>query len=129
MEPLIINGTDDTPSIVFDNTRGIFEISGRSLPEEVVNFYTPVIDWVEQYALQPNENSIVKLKLVYFNSASQRYLLEVLNCFEKITSQGKKVLIEWHYHEDDDEMKESGEEYEDLVQVPFKFISFNKLKN
>lgn len=123
MEPLIINGTDDTPSITFDHKSGIFEISGKSLPEEVVNFYAPVIDWVENYVINPNDNTIIKLKLMYFNSASQRYLLELLSCFEKAVAKGK-VSIEWHYHEDDDEMRESGEEYEDMVKVPFKFIPF-----
>ncbi|MBN2613882.1 MAG: DUF1987 domain-containing protein [Bacteroidales bacterium] len=124
MKSLIMNGTDDTPAINFDIASGVFEISGRSLPEEVINFYAPIIDWVEQYALNPKDNSLLKLKLVYFNSASQRYLLEVLNSFEKIIHKGKKVMLEWHYHEDDEEMKEAGEEYQDLVKIPFTFHTY-----
>ncbi|NJK86308.1 MAG: DUF1987 domain-containing protein [Bacteroidales bacterium] len=128
MEPLIINGTDDTPTISFDHNSGVCEISGKSLPEEVVNFYAPVIDWVEKYALKPKDSTVIKLKLFYFNSASQRYLLEVLNCFEKVKDKGS-VSVEWHYHEDDDEMRESGKEYEDMVNIPFKFVSFQTIKN
>lgn len=128
MEPLIINGTDDTPSIKFDHATGIFEITGKSLPEEVINFYSPVIDWIEKYVVNPNDNTVIKLKLIYFNSASQRYLLEVLSCFEKIGAKGS-VTVEWHYHEEDEEMKESGEEYKDMVKIPFKFISFQSNKN
>ncbi|MFO7655891.1 MAG: DUF1987 domain-containing protein [Bacteroidales bacterium] len=124
MKSLIMNGTDDTPAINFDIASGVFEISGRSLPEEVINFYAPVIDWIEQYALNPKENSLLKLKLVYFNSASQRYLLEVLNSFEKILHTDKKVTLEWHYHEDDEEMREAGEEYQDLVNIPFTFHTY-----
>ncbi len=124
MTPLVIPGTDDTPTINFDNSKGIFEISGRSLPEEVINFYSPIIDWVENYSMQPNDTTVLKLKLFYFNSASQRYLLEVLNSFEKIIERGREITVEWYYHEEDEEMRESGEEYGDLVQIPFKLISY-----
>ena len=124
MTPLLLNGTDDTPKINFNKSSGIFEISGRSLPEEVINFYAPVIDWVENYVLNPNDTTTLKLKLVYFNSASQRYLLEVLNSFEKLIKKGKKINIEWHYPEDDEEMKEAGEEYQDLVNIPFTFRTY-----
>jgi hypothetical protein len=128
MEPLIINGTDDTPSINFDNTSGIFEITGKSLPEEVVNFYAPVIDWVERYVLKPNTSTTLKLKLIYFNSSSQRYLHELLTCFEKIGQKGN-VTVEWHYHEEDDEMRDSGEEYNDMIDLPFRFVSFQSNRN
>lgn len=124
MEPLILKGTDDTPEIHFDKSSGTFEISGRSLPEEVINFYAPVIDWVEKYSRKANEDTLVKLKLVYFNSASQRYLLEVLSSFEKIAENGKKISIEWHYPEDDDEMREAGEEYADLLDIPFTYRTY-----
>ena len=124
MEPYIIEPTDDSPKIHFDKSSGIFEISGRSLPEEVIKFYTPVLQWIDNYSMEPNDITIVKLKLLYFNSASQRSLLEVLTGFEKILQTSKKITVEWYYLEDDEDMKESGEEYEDLVDIPFKFITY-----
>jgi hypothetical protein len=124
MKPLILDGTDDTPKIHFDGTSGTFEISGRSLPEEVFMFYSPVIDWINNYTLVPNDETVVKVKLEYFNSASQRYLLEVLSSFEKITKNGKKISIEWHYPEDDDEMRETGEEFKDMLKIPFTFQTY-----
>ena len=124
MEPLLLNATDDTPQIQFNKSSGIFEITGRSLPEEVINFYAPVIDWVEKYVRQPNDDTVVKLKLIYFNSASQRYLLEVLTSFEKLIEKGKQINIEWYYPEDDEEMREAGEEYQDLINIPFTFQTY-----
>jgi Domain of unknown function (DUF1987). len=49
MDPLIIQKTDETPEVVFDKARGIFEISGRSLPEDSVEFFEPVFQWLEAY--------------------------------------------------------------------------------
>ena len=33
MEPIIIEGTPKTPTVKFDSSAGIFEIKGRSIPE------------------------------------------------------------------------------------------------
>jgi len=33
----------------------------------------------------------------------------------------KKVRVEWFYHERDIDMKEVGEEFEGLVDIPFSF--------
>ena len=43
MIPLIIEETKSTPKIILDKDKGIFEIKGRSLPENVMFFYQKVI--------------------------------------------------------------------------------------
>jgi hypothetical protein len=123
MEPLLIPGSDDNPEIMFDKEKGTFELSGRSLPEDVIEFYAPVYSWLEQYVADPNEESTFKIKVDYFNSASQRAINEIFNIITRIPLKGKKVNIEWYYYEDDFEMKESGEEYADMTSLPFKYIS------
>ena len=39
MEPILIEGTPKTPTIKFDASTGVFEIKGRSIPENSVDFY------------------------------------------------------------------------------------------
>jgi hypothetical protein len=124
MEQLIIEGTDDTPAIIFDRNGNKFEISGRSLPEEVIGFYSPVMKWLDRYVGDPNDKTIFKLKLDYINSASQRAIHEILTTIEKIKITGKEVKVEWYFIEDDDEMRETGQEYSELVNVPFVFKSY-----
>ncbi len=58
MEVIKIKGSDDTPNVILDAANGIFEISGRSLPEDVAAFYEPIIDWLDEYAESPNEKTI-----------------------------------------------------------------------
>ena len=43
METIKIMGTDDTPTVILDAENDIFEISGRSLPEDVTAFYDPIL--------------------------------------------------------------------------------------
>ena len=74
METLIIEATDETPKIVLDQSNMEFELSGRSLPEDVVSFYQPVMDWLEKLESQPIENMEFSFKLDYFNTASSKLI-------------------------------------------------------
>ena len=120
MEIINLEGTEDTPKILLDKTNGIFEISGRSLPEDSAEFYQPIIDWLDQYAGASNESSTFVFKLEYFNTASSKLILDVLSKLEDI--QGAKVM--WYFHEDDEDMEEAGEEFSELVEVPFEFNTY-----
>lgn len=124
MEVLTRQGTDDTPSVVLDKDKGVFEFSGRSLPEDVQDFYGPILAWIEEYGKEPNGNTDVCFKLEYFNTASSKMLLDVLLKFEEINDASGNVVIKWHYHEDEEDMKEAGEEYEDIVSVPFEYVEY-----
>ena len=120
METLKIAKTDDTPEIVFDKTSPIFEMSGRSLPEDSVEFYTPVFQWLKQYASEPNAITEFVFKLEYTNTASSKMVQDILSALEKI----KGVTITWHYYEDDEDMEAMGHELSELVEIPFTFKTY-----
>jgi Domain of unknown function (DUF1987). len=120
MEILNLEGTEDTPKIILDKKNGIFEISGRSLPEDSAEFYKPVLEWIEQYAADPNASTEFMFKLEYFNTASSKLILDVLSALEDI----KSMKILWYFHEDDEDMEEAGEEFSELVEIPFEFKTY-----
>ncbi len=124
MEVIKIVGTDDTPSVTLDVANEIFEISGRSLPEDVAAFYEPILDWIERYSEEASGKTVFNFKLVYFNTASSKMILDILLKLEEMYESGKDVMIRWHYPEDDEDMEEAGEEYSDIVEVPFEQISY-----
>ena len=125
MEVMKIVGTDDTPNVVLDVENEIFEISGRSLPEDVASFYEPILDWLDSYSEEAIEKTVFDFKLVYFNTASSKMLLDILLKLEEMYEAGKDVLIKWHYPDDDEDMEEAGEEYADIVDVPFEQVSYS----
>jgi hypothetical protein len=125
METIKIQGTEDTPKIILDAENEIMEISGRSLPEDVSSFYEPVINWLNEYAEKPNKKTIINFKLTYFNTASSKLLLDILMKLEEMHEKGHEVLIRWHYPEDDEDMEEAGEEYADIVDVPFEQVAYS----
>jgi hypothetical protein len=124
METIKIAGTEDTPHVILDASAQILEISGRSLPEDVASFYGPIIDWLERYAQSPVEKTVFNFKLTYFNTASSKMILDVLMTLEEMHKSGKNVLVKWHYPEDDEDMAEAGNEYADIVDLPFEQIPY-----
>ena len=124
MELINIKGTDDTPNVILDKDNCRFEISGRSLPEDVNMFYEPILNWIDSYSESPCEKTEFNFKLEYFNTASSKIILDILLKFEEIVENGKAVLINWHYHEDEEDMLEAGEEYADIVEIPFEYIAY-----
>ncbi len=124
METIKIQGTEDTPKIILDAENEIMEISGRSLPEDVAVFYEPVLNWLKEYGENPNEHTIFHFRLTYFNTASSKLLLDILMILEELKEKGNDVLIKWHYPEEDEDMEEAGDEYADIVDVPFEKVSY-----
>ena len=120
MEVINFDGTEDTPKIILDKNNGVFEISGRSLPEDSAEFYQPILDWLEEYQKEPNAETKFLFKLEYFNTASSKLILDVLSKLEDI--EGIHVI--WFFHEDDEDMEEAGEEFSDLVEIHFDFETY-----
>lgn len=122
MEPINIEGTPKTPSIKFLQDEGIVEIKGRSIPENSIEFYKPLVDWLEHYAKDPLNKTQVNIQLEYFNTSSSKCILDVFKKLESIHKSKHDVVINWYYEEDDEDMLEAGEDYESIIRVPFKMI-------
>ncbi len=122
MESIFIEGTQKTPSVKFDSKTGIVEIKGRSIPENSIEFYKPLVDWLEEYAKKPFEKTEVNVQLEYFNTSSSKCILDVFKKLEAIHKAKHDVVINWYYEEDDEDMLEAGEDYESIIRVPFKMI-------
>ena len=44
---------------------------------------------------------------------------------EDLHKKGKEVLVKWYFPEDDEDMQEAGNEYADIVEIPFEQIAYN----
>ena len=124
METLKIDPTDDSPAVILDQENNRFEISGKSLPEDVVDFYQPLLDWLKTYKSEPNSKTEFKIKLIYFNTASSKLILDILMIFEEIVEEGHEVLIQWLSLQSDEDMQEAGKEYEEMSDVPFEHVTY-----
>lgn len=124
MEPLRIQATIKTPEILFDPTNQVFEIKGKSVPDDAEDFYNDVLIWFDDYVANPNETTILKIDLEYFNISSSKRLLFLLYKLNELKSKDKDVRVQWLYNENDEDMFEVGQDYAFMVKVPFDFISY-----
>jgi hypothetical protein len=124
MEIIRIKATEDTPTVILDSTEKIFEISGRSLPEDVVAFYQPVLHWLSELEKNPINDFELSIKLEYFNTASSKLILDILLKLEEIYLNGTPLKVKWFYLSSDSDMKEAGEEYSEIVGLPFVILEY-----
>ena len=116
--------TSDSPGIVLDREKNVFEISGRSMPENTWKFYAPVMEWLEEYVKSPNDETVFYFKLDYFNSSSAKKFIDIISLLERIEAGGKVVKVIWYHSNEDEIMKERGEEFRDMTEIPFEVTTY-----
>jgi hypothetical protein len=120
MKTFNVDKTDDTPEVILDKKNGIFEIRGRSLPEDSAGFYQPLLDWIKSYKMNPNTTTEFVFKMDYFNTASSKFIQDILSILNVIP--GAKIV--WYYQEGDEDMEDMGHEFSELGEIPFDFRTY-----
>lgn len=117
MENIFIKGTRTTPTINFD-MKGRLEISGRSIPENALGFFETVVKWSEKYS---SGNTEIIVKLEYLNTSTSKVLFQIFKNLER-NHQPENIRINWYYEEGDEDVYDTGEYYQSLVNIPFEFF-------
>jgi hypothetical protein len=126
MEIFHLDAKQHTPYIHFDPNTGEMVMKGRSTPENSVEFYAPVLEWLEKYIANPAEKTTVTVQFEYFNTSSSKCILDVFKRFAQLHKAGKDVKILWYYEEDDEDMQEAGEDYSDILGLPFEVLEISE---
>lgn len=123
MESIKIAATENSPEINFDLTTNTFYIRGKSIVSEVDRFYAPVLDWLKNNQANVKGEVNFVFDLEYFNIFSSKRILFILYTLGDIRANGTDVRITWYFSQEDDDMKEVGEDYACMVNIPFDFVS------
>jgi len=124
METLDIKATNNTPHVILDPEKDIFEISGRSLPEDVITFYQPVLDWLDDYSAHPGKRMEFVFRYIYFNTATSRLIQDILLKLESLNESGHTVNVQWYFEQDDEDMYDLGMEFKENVSLSFEIIGY-----
>lgn len=122
MKVIRIEPTETTPRVILNKDNGDLLIQGKCLPEDVKNFFTPIIEWFDLYLDEPNPETVVELDFDYFNTASSKMILVILSRLRDLKRKGKWVQVIWKYPQYDLELEEAGEEFSSLLNIPFEFL-------
>lgn len=132
MSMIHIEATEKTPEIILDDKNLIFEMIGKSRPENIRDFYKPIIEKLENFLdyllvntpAEKLEEKVFKInfKLGYFNSASAKCIADIMIMVHDFIKQGSNIKIYWYYQEGDDDMLEAGEEFSEMINIPINYI-------
>lgn len=132
MKNLNIAPTDKSPKVIFDPEKGLFEMEGNSRPENVRDFYYPIIDGLRDYfdkfisKKESDKSFKFNFKLEYFNSSSAKFISDIMVVVKNFAEQGVNIKIYWYFEDGDDDMKEVGEDFSDMISYPFNYIMIQR---
>ncbi|MBK6831665.1 MAG: DUF1987 domain-containing protein [Flavobacteriales bacterium] len=122
-----IDRTETSPQIDLDLDQGLLEFIGRSLPHNSEQFYARVYRWIEEYLEAPREQTTVHMRLDYLDTSSSKPLYNIFSKLNAVNERGQQVQVNWHYETGDEEMAETGKDYESLFRLDFKFVEVAEL--
>lgn len=123
MDNLIIEKTKSSPAINFNAVTGKCLVSGSSYPENANEFYSPVFEWLNKFITEVTRELYFDFKLDYLNSSSIKFISELVDKIDKYGKIGITVEINWHFNDEDEDIKELGEEFKEEVGCKFTLIA------
>ena len=119
-----IEAKDNLPKVIFNEAEGTLLISGKSYPQNADQFYLPIISKLSNYLNHPKNKTIINLEIEYFQTTSQRFLLQILSMFLKAIPK-ENLEINWFYSSEDEDEEDyvfAGHEIEKILNTEFNSI-------
>jgi hypothetical protein len=126
MNNLNIDAGKDTLSIICNGATGLIEMSGISYPQDAAEFFNPVFDWLESYINKVGGEVLLKLHIDYLNTSSTKCLFDFIDRLEAYYKQNKAVQVNWYHEPHDDDIKETGLEFQEDMELPFNVLPYTK---
>lgn len=114
--------SEKTPLVSFNFDKGLFILEGQCTLEAPESFFTLIENHIKEYVKQPADLTILTLNLSAINISSSKFLLKIVILLDELYQLKKDVKIRWVYNNDEDGNYELGNDYADMVSVPFEFI-------
>ena len=114
--------SENTPLISLNLKKGVFIIDGQFTLDEPESFFKPIENKFKQYIKSPCENTVLTINLSAINISSSTFLLNLIELLDQLHEKNYDVKVRWVYNNDEDGNFELGNDYADMVKVPFEFI-------
>ena len=132
MEALVLESSSTTPTINFDVQNMNFTIKGECRPENVLTYFSPILNWLNKFKnwainlSEPIDQTLnFHFKLAYYNTSSAKFLFNIFEKMKTIQEEGMTVKIVWYYDELDEDLLENGKEFEKILELEFEFVATN----
>jgi len=116
--------TESTPAVDFDYSSKVLSIKGVCSPENPIAFFEEIFTHINEFK-QQNSELLVEFTFDYFNTGSSKCILNLLFKIKSKTGKDFNCKINWFVLGDDEEMRESGELFEELSGLKFNYLTAN----
>lgn len=127
MEKFHLEAGPKTPKVELDPSSGELRFIGKCIPENSIQFFEPIFNWIKVYEISPAPQTKLILQLSYFNTSTSKLLMDLFKRMDAIHQGGRSTAnIDWMYDEYDEDMLEAGEDYKSIIKIPFNLITLTK---
>ncbi|MBI35242.1 MAG: hypothetical protein CMP67_07760 [Flavobacteriales bacterium] len=128
MDSLKIEKQDTTPLLDFNLDKMEFILEGECRPENGLVFFEPVISWLDVFidfagSVELGKKLEFHFKLEYYNSSSAKFIFNIFKRLKSLNSKGIQLSVLWFYDVLDEDLLESGKEYEKILGLKFHFLA------
>lgn len=115
--------TTSTPYVLADEENKYLRLQGRSFQDGIIEFFSPIIDWLDAYLSTDFGTFTFDCEMDYFNSSTVKILSNMIKKMDHYTEGNNKVVINWVTTEDNDIIIECGEDFqEDVENLQFNIV-------
>jgi hypothetical protein len=108
----------------FDKDTGILELEGASYPENALDFFGPIVEWIKNYISEIKKPFIMNIRINYINTSSTKCMLDMFEMLQEYYASGVSIKINWFYEKDDEDIMETGEEIGEGLDLPIEYIPY-----
>lgn len=112
--------TKVSPLFILNRESAKVEIKGKSTPESSIELYYPIIERIKEIFKGFSGTITIDIALEYINTSSSKCLFDLLKTVKRL--EGVAVEVNWYHEEGDEDMVETGEDYEDVLDLKFTYI-------
>lgn len=123
MQNITVPETMKSPFVEFEIISGSIKIKGRSIMENPKPFYDKILKFLDQFLTLSSIKTTVNIQLEYYNTPSSPFLFQIFRKLSEAIKNGKEVVVNWHYDEDD--MEVDVEVFQAITEVPINLIYMN----
>ena len=114
--------TKSSPSVSFDEEANIFKIEGISTLVNAIEFYDGTISWINTNEMLLSGSVAFHFHLPYFNSASMKGILMLMQRIKKGMDNNYSWSISWNVEDDDEFLLDAAESFEEMLGVSIHLI-------
>lgn len=120
MSQLIIAPSKSTPEVYYHFGEKVFRIKGISTPINAFEFYQNIVAWMNDNEQALPQQATFEFNLPYFNSATMKAILILLERIKAGIQDGKDWVIDWFVEDDDEFMLEAAESFQGILGISIK---------